>query len=195
MGRGQAYDTLREQDAQALRGMLRDFRDGKGLKNRELAHLLGWGVSRVVDLLASGRPLRRSNAIVLLRALRTAPVSGVPGREARRKARKVNEVIDSILPGLERPVLYPPALIPAPVIPAVAAHLADIMSNTPGTDKKRRAVLTKRLERALIRAAPEMAYMFCQYFADWANSSGVEAVVNGYRRQLHAMGLPFKEKK
>jgi hypothetical protein len=175
--------------------MLRHCRDLKNLSNQELAAILDWPTVRIVGILSAGRPLRRTKAVEVFRALRKADVYGLPRREARVKAHEVNELIDRVLPGVEMPVQPPPALIPALMIPAVAARLAaTVFPQRSGLGEKRRADLADGLARALKRAAPEMAFMFCQYFPDWTNSKGAAWVVRGYRKQLESMGFVFKEK-
>lgn len=189
MGRGRAYDTLCEEEAGVLRLMIRQCRDQKGLSNQDLAAALHWRKTRVVDMLSIGRPLGRTNATKLLRAIRKTNVRG-SGADARADVDKANKAIDLVLPGLGRPVLLPPALIAVRHISAVAAHLATIVSKLhPGMDKKQRAVLANDLERALKRVAPEMAYMFYQRFADSRNTKTMRWIMSGHRRQLEALGV------
>lgn len=174
--------------------MIRLVRDGKALSNQDLADALHWSRTRVVDMLCFGRPLRRANAVELLRAIRRSKIPGSKA-DARAKAEEANKKIDLLLPTLEKPSLSAPALIAAVHIPAIAAHLADIVSKLhPGMDMKRRARLADDLERALKQAAPEMAYMFCQLFTDSPSRKAIQWMISGYRKQFETMGVIFEEK-
>jgi hypothetical protein len=174
--------------------MIRQARDDKGLFNQDLADALGWSTTRVVDMLSAGRPLRRANAVELLRAIRRSKVQGLKS-EARPKAEEANKKIDSVLPVLEKPTLSAPALIAAVHIPVIAEHLAGIICKLhAGMDKKRRARLAADLEYALKKLAPEMAYMFVQLFTYSPNRKAIQWMVSGYSKQFEAMGVIFEER-
>jgi hypothetical protein len=193
VSRGRAYDALHPDEAEAVRLMIRQFRDQKGLSNQDLAHALRWRKTRVVDMLSVGRPLRRANAVELLRAIRRSKVQGSKAN-AGTKAEAANKSIDLVLPGLEKPTILAPALIAAVHIPEIAAHLADIICELhPGMGKARQARLAIDLERALKRSAPEMAYMFCQLFTDSPKRKAIQWMISGYRKQFEAMGVIFEE--
>jgi hypothetical protein len=174
--------------------MIRQARDDKGLSNKDLADALGWRITRVIDMLSAGRPLRRVNAVKLLRATRGFQIQGLKA-DLRAKAQEANRKIDSILPVLEKPVLSAPALIAAAHIPVIAARLAEIMCESwPGRDKKWRAILASKLELALKKAAPEMAYMFCQMFTDSPNRKAIQWMISGYQKQFETMNAILEEK-
>jgi hypothetical protein len=195
VGRGRAYDALHPDEADGVRLLIRQVREDKGLTNEDLADALHWRkTTRVVAMLSYGRPLRRVNAVELLRAVRRTNVQGLRP-DARTRADEANKKIDLVLPGLEKPVLSAPALIAAQHIPVIAGHLADIVSKLhPGMDKKRRARLASDLERALKQVAPEMAYMFCQLFTVSPNRKTIQWMVSGYQKQFETMGVIFEEK-
>lgn len=194
VGRGRARDALHPDEAEGLRLLIRQAREEKGLTNEDLADALDWQTTRVVAMLSFGRPLRRVNAVELLRAIRRTNVRGLKP-DARSQADEANKKIDSLLPTLTKPILSAPALIAAPHIPIIAAHLADIVSALhPGMDKKRRARLADDLERALRQAAPEMAYMFCQLFTDSPSRKAIRWMIGGYEKQFETMGVIFEEK-
>lgn len=194
MTRGRAYDALHPAEAEAVRQMIRHARDNKGLSNKDLADALRWRITRVVDQLSGGRPLRRANAVDLLRAVRRTKAQGLTG-DASAKAKEADKKIDSALPVLEKPTLSAPALIAAVHIPVIAEHLADIICNLrPGMDKKRRVRLAADLEYALKKLAPEMAYMFVQLFTFSPNRKSIQWMVGGYSKQFEAMGVIFEER-
>jgi hypothetical protein len=194
VGRGRAHDTLDEGEAEKVRLLIRRWREQKGLNNQDLAYALDWRKTRVVDMLSAGRPLRRSNVVELLRAMRKAKARTLQG-DARAETQGANDAIDRELRRLQNRPLSPPALIAASDIRAVAAHLAAVMSEgTPGIGKKRSLLLAQQLERALRRAAPEMAYMFYKLFADSRKTNAMGWIISGYSRQLEAMGVELKGK-
>jgi hypothetical protein len=174
--------------------MIRQVRDWKGLPNQDLADALHWSKTRVVGMLSAGRPMRRDNAVELLRAIRRSKIQGSKA-DARAKAEEANKKIDLVLPVLEKPTFSAPALIAAAHIPVIATHLADIVANLhPGMDKKRRARLANDLERALKQLAPEMAHVFFQMFTDSPSRKAIQWMVSGYHKQFETMGVILKEK-
>jgi hypothetical protein len=194
MGRGRAYDALHPDEADGLRLLIRQAREDKGLTNEDLADALDWETTRVVAMLSYGRPLRRVNAVELLRAVRRIKVQGLTA-DARAKAEEVHKRIDSVLPVLEKPTLSAPALIAAVHIPVIAEHLADIICGLhPGMDKKRHARLATDLEYALKKLAPEMAYMFVQLFTLSPKPKAIQWMVSGYAKRFEAMGVIFEER-
>ena len=103
-GRGPAPDSLPPAEALAVRSLLREARDVKGLNNADLAKQLGWKpgqraanwsparVARVLDLTGSRdkrktpRPLRASNAVEVIRAINSAAARAPDVRNATREA-------------------------------------------------------------------------------------------------------------
>ena len=195
MGRGRAYDALDEDEANDLRLLIRRWRNQKGLTNQHLADAVRWRITRVVDMLSVGRPLRRSNVIELLGAIRRVK-SRTLQSGARSQAAGVDRAIDLELRRLRTRASLPPALIAAEHITAIAAHLGAIMyEERPGRGKKRSLQVARDLERGLRRASPEMAYKFYTLFADARRTKEVKRIVNGYRKQLEAMGIKLDEDK
>jgi hypothetical protein len=200
MGRRPSRDRLTDEEAKLLRLAARHVLKLKGLTQQQLANDLRWELRRVVDTLAKGRPLRAPNAEKLFRALRKAR----PRRKTRSRSSSqdqatvtnANRIVDAALASLDKRPLPPAALVPRWAVRNVAEYLAYTMSQLqPAVGAKARKLVAEGLERALNGAAPSMTFMFCQLFGDWTESRAVRAAVDGYRKELLAMGFVFEKEK
>ncbi len=160
MSRGISRDRLSDKVAEQVRNAAREAKSLKRVTYASIAVYMGWEARRVVDMLASGRPLRGENARELLAALWNMAPRNAAAAKLLRKAWDLTG----------RAGHNPPVLIPPWTIDHLAEHLADELGRKPGIGTRRRATFEKDVRYAIGRTAAGMALSF--FDACWARFSG-----------------------
>lgn len=159
MGRGVSRDRLPDDAAQRVRDAVRKARDIKGVTNAQISGALGWGGDprRVVDMLATGRPLRERNAKALLFTLLVMKPQRAAATRVLRKAAMAARIRQS------PPV--PIVLIHKDDVGELARLLASEIAaiRKLGFGIKKREALTNDLRLALKRTRSDMAGAFLRF--------------------------------
>ena len=177
MSRGIARDRLTDDVAEQVRIAARKAKAIKRVTYEQIAAQIGtgWEARRVVDTLASGRPLRGAKAREVL-----AGLWNIPPRNAAA-SKLLREAWD-----LVGPPVHPPVVVPPWAFDHLAEYLADELSCKPDVGPKRRAAFRKCRAPRISRTAEDMALAF--FDACW--SRGCDATAGevlkrfGYLRTL-----------
>ena len=156
MGRAVSRDRLADDVAQKVREAARSARKLKGLRNGDIAEFLGWAERRVVDTLASRKPLRAGNA----RALVAALLEMRPGKAEATAV--LLEAWKLVGPSVNRPAV----LIPAWEFDHLAEHFANELSRVAGTRAKHREKFKREVRYVIGRTAANMAASFYSACSD-----------------------------
>jgi flagellar motor switch protein FliG len=202
--RGPARDRIPDDEARKVRELIAEARDAKGLKNRDLAEILGWDDRQVTSVLdsTSGRALRAEKALALFRAINKSKARGIPTGRVRAaantalafylQARNVSRTLNLVDVRLHSNAAAPAVLFHPDEVAEVARHLANEIAKAPGIGPKRRDSIAQDLEKALSRTCIDLALSARGML--WARIGGPGKGNEVVAEVLHAFGYQINEK-